>query len=136
MKLREIMSSPAVTIDANSPVWEAAKLMRDENIGDVLVMRDGKAAGIVTDRDLAVRLIAEGLDPNNTPVSDISSDMRTLSPDDDVDAAIELIRNYAVRRIPIIDGNQPLGVVTIGDLAIARDRSSALADVSAAPPNG
>jgi CBS domain-containing protein len=136
MKLREIMSTPAVTVDADSPVTTAARLMRDSDIGDVIVLSNGNVTGMVTDRDLAVRVVASGRDPAQTMTGEVAStDVHSLSPDDDVEKAIALIREFAVRRIPILEGDEPVGIVTIGDLAIERDDHSALADVSAAPPN-
>jgi len=136
MKLREIMTTPAVTVDVNSPVSAAARLMRDADIGDVIVLSNGSMAGLVTDRDLAVRVVALGRDPEQTATGEVAStEVHALSPDDDMETAVRLIREFAVRRIPIMQGNQPVGMVTIGDLAIARDDRSALADVSAAPPN-
>jgi CBS domain-containing protein len=90
----------------------------------------------VTDRDIAIRVLAENRDPRTTCVGDIASgDLAVLGPDDDVDQAIRLVRERAVRRIPVVQDGAPVGVVSIGDLALNKDRGSALSDVSAAPPN-
>lgn len=135
-KISEIMTPSPATLTAERPVIDAARTMADQGIGDVLVVRDGRLVGLVTDRDLAVRVLAEGRDPATTPVGDVcSGDPATLGPDDDVSAAIALVRERAVRRIPVVDGGTAVGIVSIGDLAIERDETSALADLSAAPDN-
>jgi len=135
-KIRDIMTSSPVTLDADSTVNEAAKAMKQNNIGDVIVLSNGQVKGIVTDRDLAVRVLAEGRSPQDTKLAEIcSGDLAAVSPDDDVDRAIQLVRERAVRRVPVIQNGKAVGVVSIGDLAIERDQRSALADVSAAPPN-
>lgn len=111
--------------------------MRAASVGAVLVAADGKLAGIVTDRDITVRVVAQGRDPSTTPLADVCScELTTLSPDDDVDRAIEVMRSKAVRRLPVVDStNQPLGIVSLGDLALERDPSSVLGRISGAPPN-
>jgi CBS domain-containing protein len=135
-KIREVMSSDPVTVQATTPIVQVAKTMRDEGIGDVIVMTDGKLCGIVTDRDVTVRATAEGRDPKSTPVSEIcSQEIVSLSPDDRVERAVELMRERSVRRLPVVEGGRPVGVVTMGDLAIERDEKSALAQISAAAPN-
>lgn len=110
--------------------------MRDEDIGAVLVTEDDQLLGLFTDRDLAVRVIAEGKDPVDTTVRDAcSSDLITVTPDDEVTHAVELMRKHSLRRLPVVEGKTPVGIVSLGDLAIERDPSSALGDISAARPN-
>jgi signal-transduction protein with cAMP-binding, CBS, and nucleotidyltransferase domain len=92
--------------------------------------------GVVTDRDIAVRGIAEELDPATTRLADIiTHDLVVVSPNDDVETAVELMRTHAVRRLPVLDGEQPVGIVSLGDLAIERDSDSVLAQISAEEPN-
>ncbi len=135
-KIREIMTESPVTMDVAGLVSDAARAMQRNGIGDVIVVRDGRIHGLVTDRDLVVRVLAEDRDPQTTRVGDVCSpDPACLSPDDDVSSAVRLVRERAVRRIPIVDGDRPVGVLSIGDLAIERDSRSALADISAAAPN-
>lgn len=135
-KIREIMTPSPVTLAAERSVAEAAAEMKQHGIGDVIVLTDGKMCGLVTDRDLAVRVLAEGRDPSSTRLGDVCSrDLATVGPDDDVEQAVRVVRDRAVRRIPVVDGGEPVGIVSIGDLALERDERSALADVSAAPPN-
>jgi CBS domain-containing protein len=91
--------------------------------------------GIATDR-IVVRGIADGRDPRSTSLGDICSrDLATLSPDDQFGTAVRLMRERAIRRLPVVEAGRPVGILTIGDLAVQEDRGSALADVSAAPPN-
>jgi CBS domain-containing protein len=135
-KIREVMSSNPVTVPAKTPIADVARTMRDSDIGDVIVLDDGDICGIVTDRDVTIRGIAEGRDPNSTPVKQIcSQELISITPDDGVDRAVQLMREKAVRRIPVIEGGKPVGIVSIGDLAMERDERSALADISAAPAN-
>ena len=110
--------------------------MRDEGIGDVLVSLDGGSFGILTDRDVAVRVVAEGRDPAGTQVGSVCTrDVATLAPDADADEAVRLVRERAVRRLPVVEDGRCVGIVSLGDLAVQLDRESALADVSAAPAN-
>jgi CBS domain-containing protein len=134
--IREIMTTGPVTCPSSTTVSEAAEFLRDRDIGDVLVERDGKLCGVVTDRDMVVRGIAEGIDPAKATLGDfVTGDVVTLSPDDSVADAISLMRGRALRRLPVVEGGKAVGIVTIGDLAIERDEDSALADISSAPPN-
>jgi CBS domain-containing protein len=135
-KIADVMTPRPLTISPDAPVAEAASAMRDADVGDVLVVRGKELLGIITDRDIAVRVVAGGRDPKSTTVGDISSDdVAAVSPDDDVDRAVSLMRDKALRRLPVVEGGQPVGIVSIGDLAVERDGTSALADISAAPPN-
>ncbi|WP_327412394.1 CBS domain-containing protein [Streptomyces sp. NBC_01233] len=135
-KVREIMTGTPVKVGKLSSLHEAARRMREDDIGDVLVMDDGHLAGLLTDRDLVVRAIADGMDPEQTTVSEIcSKQMVTMGPDEDAERAVELMREHALRRLPVVEDDRPIGIVSLGDLAIDRDRHSALADISAAQPN-
>jgi CBS domain-containing protein len=82
-----------------------------------------------------IRCIAEGADPSTTRLGEvISSELVAVAPDDPVERAIELMRERAIRRLPVVEGGKPVGVVSIGDLAVERDAESALADISQEPP--
>jgi CBS domain-containing protein len=110
--------------------------MRDSAIGDVIVMNGNEVAGVVTDRDIVVRAIAEQADPDSVTLNQIlSPDLVTVSPHDDAVAAGELMRTYAVRRLPVIDDGRLVGVISLGDLAVERDPNSVLAEISAEDPN-
>ncbi len=134
--IREIMTPNPITLPATSSAIEAARAMRDSDIGDIVVLDGQKICGIVTDRDIVVRAVAEGLDPASTPLKDICSrELTTLSPQDSVDDAVRLMRDKAIRRLPVVENKRPVGIVSIGDLALKRDPGSALGNISAAPPN-
>jgi CBS domain-containing protein len=110
--------------------------MRDSNIGTVVVVDNGKVGGIVTDRDIVVRAVAQGRDPATTKLRDISShDLTMLSPMDTVEHAVQIMRQKAIRRLPVVENGKPVGIVSLGDLAVERDPDSALGNISAAPAN-
>src|SRR5215210_2516341 len=134
--IRDVMTQDPECVSSDTTVVEAAKLMRDKDFGAILCMDDDQVSGILTDRDIAVRIVAEGQDPNSASVGDIATkDPDTLSPDDSVDDAIKLVREKNVRRVPVVEGAKPVGIVSIGDLAVERDEDSALADISSEPAN-
>lgn len=134
--IRDVMTASPRTLDARATVQEAAQTMLEHDIGDVIVCDGENVCGIVTDRDITIRAVAPGKDPAATKLGDIcSKELATLSPDDSVDDAVRLMRDKAIRRVPVVEGGKPVGVVSIGDLAIDLDRQSALADISTAPPN-
>jgi CBS domain-containing protein len=135
-KIRDVMTANPATIPASSAVVEAARAMRDRDIGDVVVLQDDRVCGIVTDRDIVVRGIAQGRDPAQTKLADICSrDLVTVSPNDDVADAVRLMKEKAIRRLPVVENGRPVGIVSIGDLATEQDRRSALGEISAAPAN-
>jgi CBS domain-containing protein len=137
--IREVMTPNPVTIGPERTISEAAELMRDHAIGDVIVSDDDGSAqiGVLTDRDIVVRVLAEGLDPHNTTAGQICSvNTVTVAPEDSIAEAIQRMRDAAVRRLPVVEGGgHVVGIVSLGDLAIERDEGSALADISAAEPN-
>ena len=134
--IREVMTQNPECTSGDTTVADAAKLMRDKDFGGVLCMDGDQVSGFLTDRDIAVRVVAEGKDPNSTTVGDVATtDLHTLSPDDSVEDAIELVRKHNVRRVPVVEGAKPVGIVSIGDLALERDKDSALADLSGSPAN-
>ncbi|MER5544782.1 CBS domain-containing protein [Streptomyces sp. NPDC001118] len=99
-QVREIMTTDLVTVAPLTSVIDVAQLMRREDVGDVLVVDDGRLRGVVTDRDPVIRVMAEGGNVgDHTAVSACSEDLVTVAPDDDVDQVIGLIRERAVRRV-------------------------------------
>lgn len=135
--IKDVMTRDPVCVDPHSSAADAAKRMRDVDSGAILVAEGGHLKGLLTDRDIVVRAIAEGRDPSQVEVQEIcSSDIQALHPEDDVDSAVRLMRERHIRRIPVVeDDDHPVGIVSIGDLALARDETSALADISGAPAN-
>ncbi|GGW57382.1 oxidoreductase [Streptomyces lucensis JCM 4490] len=134
--VRDIMTSRLVTVEPQASVTAVAQRMRDEDIGAVLVIEDDELRGLVSDRDLVVRALAEGGDlEQRTVASACSGDLITVTPDEDLDRAVELMREHSVRRLPVLEEGHPVGIVSLGDMAIERDAESALGGISAARPN-
>ena len=100
---------------------DAAGHMRDRDIGDVLVVDDGSVRGIVTDRDIVVRCVAEGGDVRQATVGDVcSAKLTTVASDASIEEAARIMRDKALRRLPVVDRGKPVGIVTLGDLAVRR----------------
>lgn len=134
--IRDVMTENPVVMQTGQTATEAARRMRDDQIGCVLVSDGDRLRGIVTDRDLVVRCIAIGQDPRDTHLESLcSSELVTAGPTDEVDAVIGKMRQRAVRRIPVVQDGKPIGIVTLGDLCIARDKQSLLGSISSAPAN-
>ncbi len=132
--VRDIMTPDPVTLPADTPVRRAAMAMRDQDIGDVLVLDHDELHGIVTDRDLVVRGLADRDDLSDCTLREVCTRQPiTATPDDDADSAIARMRQNAVRRIPVVEHGRPVGVLSLGDAAIEKDPNSALANISAAP---
>ncbi len=136
-RVKDVMTRAVFTVSENATIGEIACLMRDEKIGDVLVTSaDGKLTGIITDRDVVVRAVAGGTDLELLRAKDICSDhMVTVPPTAIVDEAVKLMGDNAIRRLPVVENDIAIGIVTIGDLAAQRDPKSALGEISRAAPN-
>jgi CBS domain-containing protein len=134
--VEEIMTRDPRTVNAGDPVVEAARIMSDGDIGDVIVVDDGTVAGIVTDRDIVVRGVAEGREPDSTPVGEVcTTGIEALEPGATVDDALRKMREADIRRLPVVEGGRLVGIVSLGDLAVEREPDSILADISAASPD-
>ena len=133
--VREVMTENPSTVDASATVQDAAKLMDSEDIGNVLVVENGEVQGIVTDRDIVVRVIAKGDGPDASVREACSTGLETLSPDDSIQDAIRKMEQSDIRRLPVVEDGKPVGIVSLGDLAVEADSDSALADISSASPN-
>lgn len=137
-RVSDVMTPDPVAMTEDATVQDAAVAMRDRDIGDVVVTRtDGSVCGIVTDRDIVVRAVAEGGDLSSMTLDRVCSDeLVTVAPDDAAAAAVKVMEEHAIRRLPVLDnGGMVVGIVSIGDLAVERDRDSALGEISAAPAN-
>lgn len=134
-KVMDVMTPSPTSTDAAESILAAAQVMASQDVGAVLVNNGARTVGIVTDRDIVVRGLAQGLGLD-APVAQVLSDqLVTVRPDDPVEQAVQVMRDAAVRRVPVMDGDTAVGIVSIGDLAVERDPTSALADISDAEPN-
>lgn len=135
--LDEVMTRSPHTLPYSSTVRQAALAMKREAVGSIVVEAEGKPCGIVTDRDIVLRCVAAGGNCDEMTLGSIcTQELSTLSPRDSVDQAVQLMRSKAIRRIPVVeDGGRVVGIVSLGDLAQARDPESALGAISAAAPN-
>jgi CBS domain-containing protein len=135
-QIRELMTLNPVSMPGTASVYEAARAMRDHDIGDVIVIEHDQVCGIVTDRDSAVRLVAEAQDPAATTLATICShSLLTVTPTDSIEEAMRLMRLHAVRRLPVVEAGKAVGIVSLGDLAVERDPNSVLGKISDAPPD-
>lgn len=118
-KIREVMTESPRTVRGDDTVADAAKLMRDEDAGIAPVTAGGgKLVGVVTDRDLAIRVIAEGKDPRSTTVAEIASEkVYTVEPQQDLDEALSLMAQHQVRRLPVVEGGKLVGILAQADVA-------------------
>ena len=134
--IRELMTPDPVSMPGTASVHEAARAMRDADIGDVIVIEHHQVCGIITDRDIAVRVVAEAKDPATTTLADICShSLLTVKSTDSVEHAVRLMRTHTVRRLPVVEEGKAVGIVSLGDLAVERDPDSVLGEISAAPPD-
>lgn len=135
--IKQVMTADPVTIEGTSSVEQAAQLMKSKDIGDVIVVnRNNKLIGILTDRDIVVRCAAGGADLKATKVDEIATkDVKSVGPDTPIGQAVELMRSQAVRRLPVVEEGKLVGVVSLGDLAVESNPDSALAGISAAAPD-
>lgn len=134
-KVREIMTPNPVGVYYDQTIAEAARVMRDAGVGAVLVVNGDSLGGVVTDRDLVIRGLAEGLSAD-TPVGPLcSTKLVGVDAGADITDAERLMRDNAVRRLPVIDEGQIVGIVTLGDIAVSADSGSPLAAVSQPPAN-
>jgi CBS domain-containing protein len=117
-KIREVMTPAPETIQADRPATEAAKKMKEADAGMIPVMTNGNLLGTVTDRDIALRIVAEGKDPQSTPVGEIASaNVVTVTPDEDLDAALQKMAKHQVRRLPVVEDGRLIGIVAQADVA-------------------
>jgi CBS domain-containing protein len=134
--VEEIMTRDPQTVSASDTIVDAARVMNESDIGDVVVVDNGGVQGIVTDRDIVVRAIAEGRDPQSTSVGEVcTSGIEAIEPSASVDDALRKMREADIRRLPVVQDGRPVGIISLGDLAVEREPDSTLADISAASPD-
>jgi CBS domain-containing protein len=134
--VRDLMTTDVVRLQVDITLDRAAKVMRERDIGDVVVADNERLVGLVTDRDMVVRAIADGLDPGNTTLGMVvSRELVTVRSDDTARSAARLMRERAIRRVLVVDEQQLVGILSIGDLAAEIDPESVLGGISGAAPN-
>jgi CBS domain-containing protein len=117
--VHEVMTSNPTSVEADSPLVAAARIMKQQDVGIVPVVESGRLVGAVTDRDIAVRVVAEGKDPRSVSVREIAStDLVTVDPQQDLDEALQLMASHQVRRLPVVEEDGRLvGIVAQADVA-------------------
>jgi CBS domain-containing protein len=122
MKVREIMTTDVATATPETTLEDIATMMRDEDTGAIPVLDDDELVGIITDRDIVIRCIAEGKDPVETTVEDVLSDgLETIEPDSGIDEAREIMSRRQIRRLPVVEDGELVGMLSIGDIAVKSD---------------
>ncbi|WP_328421315.1 CBS domain-containing protein [Streptomyces sp. NBC_00443] len=135
--VKDVMTPGVVAVRPDASLVEAAQLMRAQDIGDVVVADGQDVVGVLTDRDITVRAVADGADPLTVSVRSVCTrNPVVIDPGERVSVAVALMREHSVRRLPVVEGGLPVGVVSLGDLAETEDPDSALADISRAAPGG
>ena len=128
MNIRDVMTSNPRTVSPSDTIQSAARIMRDEDTGAVPVVENGRPVGMVTDRDIVVRAVADG--ELNRPVIDVvSGNVVTARPDMSTKEAAQLMSEYQVRRLPVVENDCLVGIVSIGDLAVKEADDKRMGDV-------
>jgi CBS domain-containing protein len=124
-RVQELMTSNPCSIDSDKSVAYAAKMMRDEDVGLAPIVEGSRLVGTVTDRDITIRVVAEGKNPESTKVTEIAStDLVTVDPKQDLDEALRLMAQHQVRRLPVVEeGGRLVGVVAQADVARNADEA-------------
>ncbi|MEA2472330.1 MAG: hypothetical protein QOE06_245 [Thermoleophilaceae bacterium] len=132
--VKDVMTENPESVEPDASIEDAAKKMKEADTGALLVVDGDDLKGIVTDRDIVVNAVAEG--NTDAKVEDVaSSDTTTIEPDAGIEDAINLMRENKVRRLPVVDDDEPVGIVSLGDLAIEADDDSVLKEISGASAN-
>jgi CBS domain-containing protein len=117
--VRDSMTADPRSIGASASVVEAARIMREEHIGSLPVTDDEKLVGMITDRDITTRVVAEAADPNRMSVGDVySRDLISVESDKDLDEALQLMARHQVRRLPVVENGGLVGIVAQADIAL------------------
>jgi CBS domain-containing protein len=122
--VRDAMTEAPHSIGASASVVEAARLMREQHIGSLPITDDEQLVGMITDRDITTRVVAEAADPTTTSVGDVCSrDPISVEPDSDLEAALELMARHQVRRLPVVENGRLVGIVAQADIALGEDQT-------------
>lgn len=135
-KIADLVHRNPVTLDCSQSAHDAARLMREHNIGDVVITEGGNVKGIVTDRDIVVNCLAVDKDPKSTTLRDFcGSKVVSIAPSESLNEAVQRMRQNSIRRLVVCEGDELVGVLSLGDLAVTLDPDSALGQISQAPAN-
>jgi CBS domain-containing protein len=118
VRIRDVMTQGVVTADARDSLRNVGALMRDRNVGSVVICEQGRPVGVMTDRDLAIAVVADGVDPETAVGRQASRPLVTGEADMDIEEAVALMIQHHIRRLPVTDGHDLAGIVTIDDLAV------------------
>jgi CBS domain-containing protein len=117
--VRDAMTENPRSIGTSASVVEAARLMRDQHVGSLPITDDEKLVGMITDRDITTRVVAEAADPTTTSVGDVySQDLISVEPDNDLEDAVQLMASHQVRRLPVVENGRLVGIVAQADIAL------------------
>ena len=137
--VRDAMTENPRSIAASASVVEAARLMREDHIGSLPITDDEKLVGMITDRDITTRVVAEAADPKTTSVEDVySRDLISVEPDQDLDEALQLMARHQVRRLPVVENDRLVGIVAQADIALAEseEKTGQLVEAISEPSEG
>jgi CBS domain-containing protein len=137
-KVREVMTDNPRCVTPETLVSEAARLMKSEDVGSLPILEGEKVTGVITDRDIVIRAVAEEKDPRGMPVREVASrELVTIRPDEDLSEALKLMASYQVRRLPVVDEDNTLvGVIAQADIAMEgkeKDFAHMVEDISRTP---
>jgi CBS domain-containing protein len=119
-KVRDLMTKDPMCVSPSQSLAEAARILRDEDVGSLPVCEDDRVIGIVTDRDIVIRAVADGSDPRTTSVADVASrEVQTVDPDENLDDALKVMASNQVRRLPVVENGRLVGVLAQADIAEA-----------------
>ena len=137
--VRDAMTEDPHSIGASAAVVEAARLMREEDVGSLPITEDEALVGMITDRDITMRVVAEAADPQRTSVGDICSrDLISVAPDNDLEEALQLMARHQVRRLPVVENGRLVGIVAQADVALRENetKTGALVEAISKPSAG
>ena len=137
--VRDAMTADPRSIGKSASVVEAARLMREQDIGSLPITDDEQLVGMITDRDITMRVVAEAADPNATSVEDVySRDLISVEPDNDLEEALGLMARHQVRRLPVVEDGRLVGIVAQADIALSENetKTGELVEAISAPSEG
>jgi len=121
MKVRDIMTRDVITVSPDTGIQNVARLMSEHDIGAVLVSENKKVLGLITDRDIIIRAIAEGKNPSTTKAKEVmTTDITVVTPDTDVHEAADIMSDQQIKRLPVVENGKLTGILALGDLAIEK----------------